>query len=498
MLKRFLSILSAIAIIMTAVPASAQNDIVCISEKPVGGKAGIIGEGTNVGDDFTFASFYSTATDKTLNETLEEGLLAHNTAIDIRKYGIPNTDAGRMELLDALSEVIFGNYNIICFTGYNHNYSGGIITEVKPYYILSSYEDDVAARKAMDAKIDEYIELVSDVPEFIGKMLVIHDEFARACRYSTAELTEFDRKMAIRNEYIDDGKSIDLIPEEDKLTTEDFSIYTPFRLFTKNNAVCQGNAIALNAIYRRLAEECGETDFDSVFCYNDNHVWNMIKTGGKWYHLDETWNDPDVIAGTDADGNIILADKCMHEYFMVSDAMMQDHSPEEWGYYGYEGDSIVCGDTRYEGGHIFNGENEYGGWYGNISYENGRYKINVLATIMNGNKGIGYYPTGYPMFYSRTAKSYGLIASDIIISGSNGTTTKTVSLFANDAINETPDARCVFYQDGQILRRGKWNLGDIDECWQDNLQIPVTSDEIKVIIWKNGTQEPLCEAIEIN
>ncbi len=472
------------AIAMTALPAYAQNEVVSILEKPLGGKIEIVEEYRDDELSGFFEVRYSAAAEElTLFDVLEEGLLEHQESINISSFRIPATEAGAQTVLDALCDVIYGNYEIICATGFLPYHSGGIITRIEPHYILDSKEADETARAEMDAKIDMYLEVAAEAPDFVGKMLVIHDEMARRCRYATAELNEFNEKKQ-------NGES---------LTGEDYSIYTAYRLLLEDNAVCQGNAIALNAIYTRLAKVCGEDDFESAFCYNDGHVWNMIKLGGEWYHLDETWNDPDV--GTkDADGNIVLADKCLHDYFMVSDSSMQDHSPAEWGYYCYDGEAIACDDTRYESGHIFSGKNEYGGWFGNIAYKNGRYVVDVWALRMYDDtvKGVICAITGYPMFYSNTVKSYGLIASDVDTSESNGTVTKSIRFFANEEISEAPNVRGVLYQGDQLLKIGKWNIDAIGECEiTNNLSLPITSYKLKLFAWKNGTQQPLCEGIEI-
>lgn len=49
---------------------------------------------------------------------------------------------------------------------------------------------------------------------------------------------------------------------------------------------------------------------------NTDHIWNMVKYRGKWYHLDFTWNDPVVVGGV-KDKNEVS-----YEYYLRSDASM--------------------------------------------------------------------------------------------------------------------------------------------------------------------------------
>ena len=53
-----------------------------------------------------------------------------------------------------------------------------------------------------------------------------------------------------------------------------------------------------------------------VVSNNMNHAWNMLKIGGKWYHVDVTWDDPvwDILG------------RVRHEYFMLSDAAIKEKS----------------------------------------------------------------------------------------------------------------------------------------------------------------------------
>lgn len=49
-----------------------------------------------------------------------------------------------------------------------------------------------------------------------------------------------------------------------------------------------------------------------------DHMWNMVKMNGQWYHVDVTWDDPVM-----SDGSQMLR----HKYFLLSDSAIRlDHS----------------------------------------------------------------------------------------------------------------------------------------------------------------------------
>lgn len=49
-----------------------------------------------------------------------------------------------------------------------------------------------------------------------------------------------------------------------------------------------------------------------------DHMWNMVKLEGQWYHVDVTWDDPVMSDGSHA---------LKYNYFLISDARIKlDHS----------------------------------------------------------------------------------------------------------------------------------------------------------------------------
>lgn len=61
--------------------------------------------------------------------------------------------------------------------------------------------------------------------------------------------------------------------------------YTAYTALVKKKAVCQGYAL----LFYKMATEAGVPC--RIVC-SDDHAWNIVKMGSKWYHVDTTWDDP--------------------------------------------------------------------------------------------------------------------------------------------------------------------------------------------------------------
>ena len=80
-------------------------------------------------------------------------------------------------------------------------------------------------------------------------------------------------------------------------------------------AICEGYAKAFMYFAQSLGFECvcaiGRAD-------GVDHMWNMVKLNGNWYHVDTTWDDP-----VRSDGVQTLR----YDYFLLSDSeIRRDHS----------------------------------------------------------------------------------------------------------------------------------------------------------------------------
>ena len=109
------------------------------------------------------------------------------------------------------------------------------------------------------------------------------------------------------------------------------SAHSVIGVFSKQCAVCDGISKTVKLVLNSLDIPCivvaGRSAFEED---NGNHAWNIVKIGGKAYHLDMTW-----------DINLSREGHISHEYFLISDQeAARDH---EW-----KRNVPVC-DTRYGG-----------------------------------------------------------------------------------------------------------------------------------------------------
>lgn len=81
--------------------------------------------------------------------------------------------------------------------------------------------------------------------------------------------------------------------------------FSAYGAIVEGEAVCEGYAKSMQILLSQLGIECyiirGEGE-------GVGHMWNVVKLGGEWYHLDPTWNDTDDIIN--------------YEYFNVNTEMI--------------------------------------------------------------------------------------------------------------------------------------------------------------------------------
>lgn len=107
--------------------------------------------------------------------------------------------------------------------------------------------------------------------------------------------------------------------------------YSEWGVFLKGRANCQGYSLA----YGILMQEAG-IPVRYVVSEEMLHMWNQIKIGGKWYHVDVTWDDPlDTRLKKDQYGLVL------HDRFLCSTRKMT-----EKGYYGFQAKSAKS--TKYD------------------------------------------------------------------------------------------------------------------------------------------------------
>ena len=83
------------------------------------------------------------------------------------------------------------------------------------------------------------------------------------------------------------------------------------------SALCEGYSKAFMYMAQSMGYECICVSGYS----NGDHMWNMVKVGGTWYHVDVTWDDP-----ISSSGPVLR-----YNYFLVSDSTIgRDHTVDNY------------------------------------------------------------------------------------------------------------------------------------------------------------------------
>lgn len=105
-----------------------------------------------------------------------------------------------------------------------------------------------------------------------------------------AQAGEYQTEIFINNYLIDNCE----------YNSEDSMRHNAYGALVRGAAVCDGYSKAFQILCNRLGIECvGINGYSPEFnrengeSSDTGHMWNCVKIGGSWYHIDVTWNDGD-------------------------------------------------------------------------------------------------------------------------------------------------------------------------------------------------------------
>lgn len=126
-------------------------------------------------------------------------------------------------------------------------------------------------------------------------------------------MTEYGKVLAIHN-YIVKKNYYNLGDKDGK--SGGYSIYHPASILYGNGGVCNAYATLFDLMARDLGLETmiltGKSKRNG-----EDHMWNMVKVLGSWYHIDTTWDDP--VIKFDQGHIENLGDFVIYDYFLKSD-----------------------------------------------------------------------------------------------------------------------------------------------------------------------------------
>lgn len=209
-------------------------------------------------------------------------------------------------------------------------------------------------------------ELMFDGMTDLDKLLLAHDYIIDNNAYYLVQTKAEDNGEVEITNYYGDGYS-----------------YNAYGILVNQKGVCQGLSYAYPALLKAMGYPI--ENIRQIRSEELQHMWNFVKLGDNWYHVDLTWDDPTVIRQT---GDLYdMNDESLqyeyHNYFLISDEQNTKLRNSK-GYnnfvleiLGYDdNDHILADDNSYESGYIFNDPVNSGNIKvpGKVEYENGYYK----------------------------------------------------------------------------------------------------------------------------
>ena len=236
-------------------------------------------------------------------DTLLAGLLACETAIDLRDASLPAASVGRLclGLLHSRPELFY----VAPRLSYGYTEADGIrtVTEVYPVYTVTGAELE-AAREFLDRTVETVLaDMAADfggrTPAEAEVALYLHDLLADRYAYDARPDSEANADA--------------------------------YRFFRDGIGLCQAYALAYLALCRGAGLEADLVVSDAM-----DHAWNHVRVGGRWYHVDVTRDDPIPNETGDEEVN--------HHRLLRSDGGM-----EALGYRGFTcAAGHACTDARFE------------------------------------------------------------------------------------------------------------------------------------------------------
>lgn len=219
---------------------------------------------------------------------------ANQTTPDVF-YGVKSTDANK---LDEYAEKIFKAWDEcsseaidIYELGFNvsdtnplNDYYCGLVNENPQYfYVKSGLSYSYYKDTGRIVKITPQYNFTADqIPELKEKF---EAKKAEALSVINESMSDIDKMIAL-HDYIVLNAEYDL-DTYNTLNNEHPTSFTAYGVLVNNVGVCQSYTLAYVLLLKEAGIEVGTVQSRAL-----NHIWNIVKIDGNWYHVDVTWDDP--------------------------------------------------------------------------------------------------------------------------------------------------------------------------------------------------------------
>lgn len=212
---------------------------------------------------------------KDVENYIANGIREYKTSIDISQFYL-----NRNDLIYIYRSVMFDNPDIFyvdsAYIPYKYDNLANCVAIIHPQYIFNRSNIPSYIKK-FNSACNRFISGIDSTFSDMQKALVIHDRIVSFCKYKNENLKSF----------------------------------TAYNVLVKGKGICEGYSRA----YCHLLSLVG-VDSKCINNVSKSHCWNMVKLGGKWYHVDVTSDDP-----TPDELGLVR-----HKYFLVSDSKLLSYN----------------------------------------------------------------------------------------------------------------------------------------------------------------------------
>lgn len=210
-----------------------------------------------------------------VKKTLKQGLLAVQDSIDVSQYEIfpEEFETIYKQVVDENPELFYvkGGYGYDAYTTVSNVYPHYELDRMSDAGLTEAQRSEIKQRQAaLEQVVGEIVAQVDASWTELQKALFLHDYLATHAQYDTT-----------------------------------YTGYDAYTILVKGTGICEAYTRAYRLLLNRVGIASG-----IVRSQNLDHVWNLVRIAGSWYHIDVTWDDP----LQDRIGQV------SHKHFCTSDA----------------------------------------------------------------------------------------------------------------------------------------------------------------------------------
>lgn len=244
-------------------------------------------------------------TKKSFLDAVRLNLMARNTGVTLKtnrrvmkEIGSSNSIYGIIKNLDTKDTSRDADYLTLLVDHFSQQWRSTSTVKISPDGTRKVIEsEDDPASLTIDAKYETTLKQEKTVDHTIAAAL-------KGLKLEGA--SDYSKVKAI-HDYIIQLASYDITYQNS----------TAYDLLIKKSAVCEGYALVA---YRMFTDAGLESRIITGYGKGEPHAWNIVKVGGRWYHIDLTWDDP--ITST---GKQVLR----YDYFLKNTTDFKDHERNE-------------------------------------------------------------------------------------------------------------------------------------------------------------------------